>query len=233
MSLFADHNLPFAVALGIMVLLAVAQLLGVSDMLDGTDADIDIDIEPSIDLDALDVDAGSIDPASIDADVSTVGAVDGLMSLIGLGRVPFTIWLASLLFIFAGLGVSIQMLAENLTGAPLYSWLAALFAGGAALPVNGVVARPLGAILPKDETTAVSVKTLVGRRAEILDGTARAASPAKARVRDYHGQAHNVMVEPHDAKQELLAGETVLLVRRDGPIFFAARLDNPQLAPAR
>ena len=214
MSLLADHNLPFAVALGIMVLLALAQLIGVSDMLDGADADVDIDVD-------------------IDTDVSSVGAVDGLMSLIGLGRVPFTIWLASFLFIFAGLGVSIQMLAENLTGEPLYSWLAALFAGGAALPVNGVIARPLGAILPQDETTAVSIKTLVGRRAEILDGTARAESPARARVRDYHGHAHNVMVEPHDETQELLAGETVLLVRREGETFYASRLDGPRLAPAR
>ncbi|MDN3646753.1 YqiJ family protein [Pontixanthobacter aestiaquae] len=216
MSLFADHNLPFAVALGIMLLLAVAQILGVSDMLDGTDAEIDVDVD--FDLDA-------------DADVSTVGAVDGLMSMIGLGRVPFTIWLASFLFIFAGIGVSTQMFAESLTGSPLYVWLAALIAGVAALPVNGIVARPLGAILPQDETTAVSIKSLVGRRAQILDGTARAASPARARVRDYHGQAHNVMVEPHDTQEELQAGETVLLVRREGETFYASRLDEPRLAP--
>lgn len=214
MSLFADHNLPFAVALGIMVLLAVAQFLGVSDMLDGTDTDVDLDV----DFDA-------------DTDVASVGAVDGLMSLIGLGRVPFTIWLASFLFIFAGIGVGTQMFAENLTGSPLYVWLAALIAGGAALPVNGIVVRPLAAILPQDETTAVSVNTLVGRRAQILDGTARAASPARARVRDYHGQAHNVMVEPHDQTETLQAGETVLLVRREGGTFFASRLDEPRLAP--
>ncbi len=214
MSLFADHNLPFAVALGIMVLLAVAQFLGVSDMLDGTDTDVDLDV----DFDA-------------DTDVASVGAVDGLMSLIGLGRVPFTIWLASFLFIFAGIGVGTQMFAENLTGSPLYVWLAALIAGGAALPVNGIVVRPLAAILPQDETTAVSVNTLVGRRAKILDGTARAASPARARVRDYHGQAHNVMVEPHDQTETLQAGETVLLVRREGGTFFASRLDEPRLAP--
>lgn len=214
MSLFADHNLPFAVALGIMVLLAVAQFLGVSDMLDGTDTDVDLDV----DFDA-------------DPDVASVGAVDGLMSLIGLGRVPFTIWLASFLFIFAGIGVGTQMFAENLTGSPLYVWLAALIAGGAALPVNGIVVRPLAAILPQDETTAVSVNTLVGRRAKILDGTARAASPARARVRDYHGQAHNVMVEPHDQTETLQAGETVLLVRREGGTFYASRLDEPRLAP--
>nr|WP_280842207.1 YqiJ family protein [Pontixanthobacter sp. CEM42] len=210
--------MPFAVALGIMILLAAAQVLGVSDLLDGTDADVDIDVDMDVDL---------------DADVSSVGAVDGLMSMIGLGRVPFTIWLASFLFIFAGIGVSTQLFAENLTGSPLYVWLAALISGGAALPVNGIVARPLGAILPQDETTAVSVKTLVGRRAEVLDGTARVGSPARARVRDYHGQAHNVMVEPHNEKEEIQAGETVLLVRREGATFYASRLEEPRLAPTQ
>jgi len=199
-----------------MVLLAVAQVIGVSDMLDATDADIDID---------LDVD--------VDTDVSSVGAVDGLMSMIGLGRVPFTIWLASFLFIFAGIGVGIQMFAENLTGSPLYVWLAVVLAGGATLPVNGIIARPLAAILPQDETSAVSVNTLVGRRAEILDGTARAGSPARARVRDYHGQAHNVMAEPHNENEEIQAGETVLLVRREGEIFYASRLQEPRLAPTQ
>lgn len=199
-----------------MVLLAAAQVLGVSDLLDGADTDVDLDIDVDVDT---------------DVDVASVGAVDGLMSMIGLGRVPFTIWLASLLFIFAGIGVSTQLFAESLTGSPLYVWLAALIAGGAALPVNGVVARPLGAILPQDETTAVSVKTLVGRRGKILDGTARVASPARAQVRDHFGHPHNVMVEPHNENEELQAGETVLLVRRDGATFYASRLEEPRLAP--
>ncbi len=42
----------------------------------------------------------------------------------GMGRVPFTIWLACLLMVFAGVRFSIQSLAEGQLGAPVYSLLA-------------------------------------------------------------------------------------------------------------
>ena len=87
-----------------MILLAVAQVLGVSDLLDGTDADIDLDVDLDLDMDA-----------DLDADVSTVGAVDGLMSMIGLGRVPFTIWLASLLLLDQLLLAKLLLSKLNLT----------------------------------------------------------------------------------------------------------------------
>jgi hypothetical protein len=40
-------------------------------------------------------------------------------------------------------------------------------------------------------------------------------------VIDGHGQPHFVMVEPHDDADELRSGETALLVRREGSLFFA------------
>ncbi|GFZ96855.1 hypothetical protein GCM10010923_00870 [Blastomonas marina] len=212
MTLFEPHNLPFAAALGLMLALALAQAVGLGDAL-GAEAEIDLD-------------------ADLDGDAAiSAGPLDGLFTLLGIGRVPFTIWLATFLFAFAALGLGIQQLAAGLTGAPLYSWLAALFAGGAALPVTGVVARPLGAIIPQDESTAVSTQSLVGRRATITDGTARAASPARARVKDVHGQQHHVMVEPHETSSEFLSGDEVLLVRCDGNIFFATALSERRLSP--
>ncbi|MGB3808324.1 MAG: OB-fold-containig protein [Erythrobacter sp.] len=39
------------------------------------------------------------------------------------------------------------------------------------------------------------------------------------------------MVEPHDADTELAEGETVLLVRREGELFFAKRYQSPLLTP--
>ena len=87
--------------------------------------------------------------------------------------------------------------------------------------------------MPSDETTAVSLDSLLGKRATVTVGTARAGSPARASVRDVHGQVHHVMIEPTG---ELPIGEggTVLLVRREGGIFiglaegedFAPLLDN-------
>ena len=116
MTLLEPHNLPFAAALVVMLVLAVVQLIGVADFGDA------------------DIDAGG------DADgMPDASMFDGLLTLLGIGRVPLTIWLALFLFLFAGIGLSIQELAQSLTGSPLYSWLAALFAGAAAVPVTGVL----------------------------------------------------------------------------------------------
>ncbi len=210
--MFADHNLPFSVALLLLALLAIVQLIGVGDF--STDGGLD----------------GDIDSDTAEG-LGGAGFADSLASIIGLGRVPFTIWLGALLFLFAGLGFSIQMLAEGVLGAPLYGLLAAAIAGVAALPVTGVIVRPLGRILPQDETTAVSTDTLVGRRATISIGRAAHLSPARGQVMDRHGRPHQVMIEPHDSAQVLIQGEEVLLVRREGETFYAVPLAERQLAP--
>ncbi len=94
-------------------------------------------------------------------------------------------------------------------------------AAAAALPLTGLGARGLARIMPGDETTAVSLDELVGRRGTITIGTARRGSPAQARVADIHGQVHYVMVEPYDDDHSIGEGETVRLDRRDGHIFIA------------
>ena len=208
MTLLEPHNMPFAAALVIMLVLALVQLIGVADF---GDADVDLDGEGLPDASML----------------------DGLLTLLGIGRVPLTIWLAVFLLVFALVGVSSQALAESLTGSPLYVWLAALIAGGASLPVTGAIARPLGAIMPKDHTTAVSTQSLVGRRATISVGVARTGSPARATVKDVYGQSHNVMVEPHETSSELHAGDEVLLVRREGNQFYATALAERRLSPTQ
>lgn len=206
-SLLADHNLPFAIALMLMAAVFVIQLFGIFD--------VDLDLDTDVDGDAA----------------ISAGPVDGLLTLLGLGRIPLTIWIVAFLLAFAGIGVGIQELAQNLTGAPLDRLLAAVFAGGAALPVTSLIARPLGRVIPKDETTAVNIATLVGRRARITDGVAQHGSPARARVKDVHGQTHYVMVEPHEQSSQLHAGDDVLLVRRDDILFYATALADRRLSP--
>ena len=214
MTLLEPHNLPFAIAIMLLLFIAAAQALGIGDVFEGADADIDID---------FDVDANAAD--GLDAG----GFFAGVMSLLGLGRVPFLIWLVLLLFLFAAIGVAGQQIAIGVLGSPFNMVLAALGAGAAALPLNGLVTRPLARILPQDETTAVDVHSLVRRDAEIQVGTARRGSPARAKVIDGHGHPHFVMVEPHDPDAALVAGETVLLVRREGETFYAMQYENPLL----
>lgn len=205
MSLLAPYNLPFLIAFGMLALIAVAQLAGVSEAIEG---------------------AGDFDaPDGLDAG----GFGEALTTLLGLGRVPILIWLSTLLFVFGSTGVIGQAVLASTLGAPLSAGWAALLAGGAALPLNAIAVRPLAAIMPKDETTAIGLNELVRRDAEIQIGTARTGSPARARVIDRHGYPHFVMVEPHDGTQELNEGDTVLLVRREGQIFFGVQYESPLL----
>lgn len=203
MSLLAGHNLPFVLALGALALIALVQVTGLGDVLEG------------------DVDAGG--------GLEAGGFGEALTALLGLGRVPLLIWLASLLLIFGGVGLIGQAWIAGLLGAPLSAGWATLAAGAAALPLNSLAMRPIGAIMPRDETTAIALDELVRRDAEIQIGTARAGSPARAKVIDRHGQVHFVMVEPHDQALAFNAGDTVLLVRREGETFFGVQYESPLL----
>jgi hypothetical protein len=216
MSLLEPHNMPFAVAIGLLVFIAIMQITGLGDLFGSGDADMDVDVDA--DVDGADAIAGG-------------GFMAGLMSIIGLGKVPFLIWLALLLVIFAAIGVSGQALAQSLLGTPFDPLAAAALAGIAALPINGIVTRPVGALLPQDESSAVSLDSLVRRDAEIQTGSARKGSPARSKVIDRNGLPHYVMVEPHDPDAVLSSGETVMLVRREGETFFGMRYESHLLGP--
>ena len=211
MSLFADHNLPFAIAMGLMLLLVLLQVIGLGDF--DLDADLDVD---------ADADVG--DPTS-------AGLGGAIVTLLGLGKVPVFVWLIVFLLAFAVIGMGVQAFAADLTGMPLYSWLAALIAGGASLPVTATLVRPIGRLLPKDETSAVGIDSLVGRRGTVTTGRASKGNPARTKVYDRHGQAHHVMVEPHEDASEMHEGDEVLLVRREGQTFYAVPLSERKLAP--
>lgn len=207
MALFEPHNLPFLIAYGLLALTLIGQLLGLSETLESVG-----------DFDASD-------------GLAVGGFAEGLASLLGLGRVPLMVWLTMLLFIFGTLGLIGQGALTSLLGAPLPAGLAALAAGAGALPLNGLAVRPLAAIIPRDETTAVSLDELIRRDGEIQIGTAQRGSPARAKVIDAHGHPHFVMVEPQDDAATLIAGESVLIVRREGEIFYAIRYQSPLLGP--
>ena len=184
--LAAPANLPFSVALAVMLLIGLVEAVG----LGASAAHLDID-----------ADGGD------------------LLGWLGVGRVPLLMVLVVFLAAFGLAGLALQQLVASLLGAPVSPWLASAGAVAAALPLTGLGARALARIMPQDETTAVGLDELVGKRGTITIGIARRGSPAKARVHDVHGQTHYVMVEPHDENHPFAEGETVLLVHRDGHIF--------------
>jgi len=201
--MLAPENLPFAVALVLMLMIGAVEAVGLG-----------------------------VGAAGIDADGDVHGDAGDLLGWLGVGRIPLLMVIVVLLALFGLIGITLQQLAEALLGRPLSPWIAGPAAFVAALPLTGLCARGLARILPGDETSAISLDDLVGRRATIIVGTARTGCPARASVRDRHGLTHYVMVEPTDDRQSVGEGGSVLLVRREGDIFIGLPEGEPLFASA-
>jgi hypothetical protein len=160
------------------------------------------------------------------AHVDHAGEVDAdfdVLGWLGVGKVPVGVLLVSFLFLFGTTGVLVQHLAEALLAHPLGAALAGLITAPPSLALNGLTARGLAKVLPHDTTTAVTLDTLLGRRAKMQDMAAKPGLPARAEVRDEFGQTHYVMVLPQETCGELLPDEEVLLFRREGVQFWAVQ----------
>jgi hypothetical protein len=95
---FLNHwwNLPFLVMLGLVVVFALLQAIGLA----GHDADADVDHDVDVDADA-DADTDADADADADAHADGMGWHD-VLSFFGIGRVPFmVVWVA--LFLFGGI----------------------------------------------------------------------------------------------------------------------------------
>jgi membrane protein implicated in regulation of membrane protease activity len=211
----AGANLPFTLALAMMLVLATLELLGflfglsASGFLDGW----------------FDFDHGEVDGSEL----VTVSLVDKFMGWLHFGKVPVLILLAVFLVSFGMAGYLVQGTLWAFTGWLLPWWIAAPAVLPLTLPCIRVFGGVLAKVLPKDETQSVSQSGLVGRMATIVLGTARQGSPAQAKVRDQHGQTHYVMLEPDEDGASFQAGDSVLLISHQGAIYRAIRDNNPAL----
>lgn len=194
--LLSPPYLPFAISFVIMLGIGLIEAIGLG-------------------LGSADLDGGA------SGEVASHGMASNLLSWLGMGELPILIWLTSLLACFTVLGLAIQQAASAWLGETLDPGLAAgvAFAGG--LVLNTFTANGLARILPSFETTAIASDDLVRLRGTVLEGAARRGQPARAKVIDRYSQAHYVMIEPHDDGDVIAEGETALLVRREGSLFFA------------
>lgn len=188
---------PFAIAFVVMIGIGLIEAIGLG-------------------LGHLDVDA------SLHGDIHADADGGGLLDWLGLGHeLPILIWLTSLLGCFTLTGIAIQQGASALIGGPLPWGLASGVALVAGMLLNTLAANGLARIMPGFETSVISTDDLLRLRGTILEGTARRGAPARAKVVDQHGQAHFIMVEPHEDSDAIATGQTALLVRRTGKLFFA------------
>lgn len=168
-------------------------------------------------------------PAAFDhaAALHADGLADSWLGWLHVGKVPMLVLLVILLTAFALFGFALNALGHGLLGvypAPALS-AAAAFLG--ALPVVRLLGGAIGRLVPKDESSAVTLDTLVGHVAVVVNGTARRGYPAQARVRTGQGQTFYIHVEPEDEAARFAAGDAVLLVRQISGARFAG-IANPR-----
>ncbi|WP_265564017.1 OB-fold-containig protein [Sphingomicrobium arenosum] len=205
--MFGGSLFPFAASFAALFLIALMQVVGIGELMGDADAEVDVEAEAS------------------------GGAIAGLLAFLGLGKLPLLMWLALLLFLFSGIGFSLQLILDEMAGFMLSPLLAVAASLTIALPLTGRLSGAFARILPRDETTAIARAQLVGKRGELDIGTASRGNPARARITDFHGQTHHVMVEPHEDGAAIHAGDALLLVRREGDTFFAITEADRRLGP--
>ncbi len=212
--LTSGNNAPFTVALLVMFAIAIAEGAamvlgaGLSETLDAMLPDIDLEVD-------------------LDATGSSV--FTRLLGWLHVGKVPILMILIVFLTAFGLIGLVMQSMVKGVTGFYLPAWFASAPALFLALPVVRVGAGALGAIMPNDETEAVSSNTFIGRTAVITLGEAKAGSPAEAKVIDEHGYSHYIMVEPDSEGVSFKQGSSVLLTENLGAVFRGIVSDSPGL----
>jgi len=208
--LFLSANTPFLVAIGLMA--AIGAIEGLS-LLIGAGLSHQLDAYL-----AQDLDHGAN---------SLVG--DGL-GWLHVGRAPILVLLVIFLMGFAIGGLVLQWAIGGLVGQPLPPFIASLIAVVFAVPTVRVLGGRIAHHVPKDETTAVSEQSFIGRIARLTAESAGAGQPGQARLTDEHGQAHYLLVEPDDPQMRFARGDSLLLVSRaSASVFRAIRNPRPDL----
>ena len=197
MNLFtAPETLPFGVAFALIVAIALIEGLGML-----------IAMSPSNLID------------NVLPEIHGDGGLDQMLGWLHLGRVPSLVLLILFLAGYALFGYGLQMVAHGLMGSYLPTWAASLLA----VPSGLATVRGLGAlvahIIPQDETSIISERSLVGRTGVVSGGRARRGMAAQARVLDAHGRTHYLMVEPDIDGDVFEEGVQILVVRKIGAIY--------------
>ena len=225
--LLSPEMFPFTLALGLLFALLLLEVL--SGLLGGSlfgaggdadaDFDLDADFDADFDLDAdfdAEIDAGAFSEVieGIETELDGAEASSGPLSWLGMGKVPFMIWLAAFLLSFGLGGFTLQAVLNGTLGFSLPGGLAAL----GMVPVGLWFARQFAGffarLLPKSESSALSANHLGRRRGVISQGTAARGKPAEVRVYDRHGNMHYLRAEPLRDDQEFPQGTEVLVLRK-------------------
>jgi hypothetical protein len=204
MDLFAAETMPFAVALGLTIAIALIEVvtllagLSASEAVDGALPDLQPDA-PEVDMPAL----------------------SQLLGWLSFGRLPALVVVILATTSFGLSGFIIQELMFRAFGFALQPAIASVPAAVATLFSMHHVGHWLGRLMPREQTEAVSTSEFIGRVATVFRGTATSGQPAEAKLTDIHGKTHYVLVEPEESDLALAEGSEVVLIRQKGPVYHA------------
>jgi len=209
--LLATQNLPFTVALAVMLIIAFLE--GASTLLGAGIFSFIDSLLPELDIDA-DIDS---------PDFGSSGPFSKLLSWLRIGEVPAIMLLVIFLTAFGLIGLGLQSAAQRTLGGLLPGSFASIPALLLGIPVVRIFGGILGKIMPKDETEAVAESSFIGRIAVVTLGNASPGNPAEAKLKDKYGQSHYVMIEPDEIDEKFENGTQVVLVSQRGAVFKAIR----------
>ncbi len=189
----ADFNLPYSLALAIVIGLALIEgaglLIGLS-LISLFDDLIPID---------LDVDANADLPS---------GGLTAFLGWLYFNQLPFLVWLLLFLTCFGVAGLTLNYIV-NLTliiSLPVTLLLAIL--------ASRFLGKHIAQIIPKNESSASSSTSFAGKLATITIGKASKGNAAEAVLHDEFNQKHYVMVEPEQEQQVFEQGTQVVLIEK-------------------
>jgi hypothetical protein len=151
---------------------------------------------------------------------------DSWLGWLHVGKAPLLVLLVILLTSFSLIGLAFNAASFGLFGVYPYALFSVPLSLALAVPVVHVTGGLIARLIPRDETSAVALETLVGQLAVVINGTARANYPAQAKLKTDQGQTFYVRVEPEQG--EFNTGDSVLLVKQISGARFLA-IVNPQL----
>ena len=202
----ADQTLPFGIALALVVGIALLEGAGML-----------VSLSPSHALDQL--------LPEIDGDAG----LDRVLGWLYIGRVPSLVLLILFLTGYALFGYALQMVARAFFGGYLPVWIAGLVAVAPGMATVRGLGALVAHIIPRDESSAVSEGSLIGRAGVVSGGHARRGLAAQARVRDGHGRTHYLLVEPDLDEEVFEEGAQVLIVRKVGAFYRCIANPHPEL----
>lgn len=195
------YNLVFVIPLALAAIILALQISGLLEFGE-SDGDADNDGIP----DHLDHD--------FHAHTSQGGEKHGgIFGVLGLGKIPLSIVLISLLILFGFTGFTANVVLANFGLPTITFWLSLSIALVTSVCITSVLANAIAKIMPKKESYAESPKHFAGKSGFALYQITE--NSGFVRVKDQYGNTHELPARVFPGESIIPAGSEIALVEHD------------------